>query len=385
MKTGVAELPLHDGSVPRWLIARMERLAGILVEMIVEEYGTRGLLERLADPVYFQAINNIIGMDWDSSGSTTVTTAVLKKVLEERELGVKACGGKGSSSRKAPEEIRLHAEKYGLDPSGLVSTSYLVAKVDSAALQAGYQLYHHAFFFDEEGRWAVVQQGMKPSTRTARRYHWFSERVGDVTVEPHSGIHGFREPFALNTVAAEAGEFRRLVVDLVGEGASRLERLVSEALRVLEGYSPLVSYAPYSAEKARSLRERMRRLGKPSLSREALASLAGRGVESFRDILAAKAVGPSAIRALALVAELVYETPPSWRDPVTHQVDPFKFAYAVGGKDGVPFPVDRKTYDELISILEELKQRFRGEPGVFRRLAELTKNWTPPPEEKVPT
>ncbi|MEM1690839.1 MAG: DUF763 domain-containing protein, partial [Thermofilaceae archaeon] len=190
MRRGVAELPLHGGRVPPWLIARMKELAEIVVRLVVDEFGTKGFLERVADPLWFQALNNLIGMDWDSSGSTTVTTAVLKDALSRVELGVYAAGGKGDASLKTPEELRSIAARLDLDAERLVEASYLVAKVDSAALQAGYQLYHHAFFVDAEGRWAVVQQGMNPQARLARRYHWFSESLHSFVETPHSGVSG---------------------------------------------------------------------------------------------------------------------------------------------------------------------------------------------------
>ncbi len=369
--------------MPPWLIARMKELAGIVVELVVEEYGTRGFLERVADPVWFQALSNLIGMDWDSSGSTTVTTAVLKEALSRLDLGVCVAGGKGDASLRTPEELRRVAERAGLDAEELVRASYMVAKVDSAGLQAGYQLYHHAFFVDFEGRWAVVQQGMNARERLARRYHWFSEGLRSFVVTPHRGVSGVAG-FALNTVDAGIEEHQRLLVDLAKEGGRRVEGLVKQALAVAQGFQPLAYYAPYPPERARDAVGRYLRLGGVSVSRGALDAARELDVRSYEELLGVRGLGPSTVRALALVAELVYETPPSWRDPVTHPVDPFKFAYAVGGKDGVPFPVDRRTYDELLSILGELTRRARA-PWALRRLAELTRQWRPPEGEKVPT
>lgn len=383
MRRGVAELPLHTGRVPPWLIARMKELAGLVARLIVDEYGTRGFLERVADPVWFQALNNLIGMDWDSSGSTTVTAAILKEVLSRSDLGVYAAGGKGSASLKTPQELRELARRLGLDAERLVRASLLVAKVDSAALQAGYQLYHHTFFVDEEGRWAVVQQGMNPEAKLARRYHWFSESLSSFVEAPHSGISGVAG-LALNTVDSGVSEHRKLLADLARESPSRLESELQQALAVARGVAPLIRYEPYPLEKARETVKRYLRLGGVSLSPRALGVARELDVRSYEELLAVRGVGPSTIRALALIAELVYEMPPSWRDPVTHPVDPFKFAYAVGGKDGVPFPVDRRTYDEVLSILRELTQRVKS-PWALRRLAALTRDWQPPEEEKVPT
>ncbi len=385
MRVGVAELPLHAGAVPRWLIERMTGLARAVVELIVDEYGPRGLLERISDPVYFQALNNLIGMDWDSSGSTTVTTAVLKAVINSMDVGVRVAGGKGKKSLETPAELEKLAGDLGLDPAPYIKTSYLVAKVDSAGIQAGYQLYHHAFFVAEDGTWAVVQQGMKPEAGVARRMHWFSERISDPVNEPHSGISGVRESFALNTVAGEASGFRKLAVDLAQEGASRIEGYIRQAVAIASGYRPLAFYKPYENLNARAVLERYAKLGMPRPEKRGLEVAREMRVESYSELLSIRGIGPSTIRALALVAELVYETPPSWRDPVTHPVDPFKFAYAVGGKDGVPFPVDKKTYDELLSILGKLLERKVYSKWVLKQLAVLTKGWNPPPEDKKPT
>lgn len=383
MRIGVAELPLHGGRVPPWLLNRMEELAATVVELVVDEFGTRGFLERVADPLWFQALSNLIGMDWDSSGSTTVATAVLKKSLAGLDLGVYAAGGKGDAGLRAPGELRAIAERLGLDAEELVKCSYMVAKVDSAALQAGYQLYHHAFFVDAKGRWAVVQQGMNARAKLARRYHWLSESLRSFVETPHSGICG-RAGLALNTVDANLDEHRRLLVDLAGEGPCKVGGLVKRALAAAQGIAPLIRYEPYPLERARELVERYRRLGGVSINEGALLAAREVGVRSYEELLGVRGLGPSTIRALALVAELVYETPPSWRDPVTHPPDPFKFAYAVGGKDGVPFPVDKRTYDELLSILGELMRRTRS-TWALRRLAALTKNWAPPEGDKIPT
>lgn len=384
MKRGVAELPLHTGHVPSWLLTRMKELAEVVVKLVVEEYGTSGFLERIADPVWFQALNNIIGMDWDSSGSTTVTSAIVRDVLKKLDLGVYAAGGKGDASLRTPIELRRIAEKLGLEGDRLVRTSALVAKVDSVALQAGYQLYHHVFFVDSDGRWAVVQQGMNEKTRMARRYHWFSEALHSFVETPHSGVSGIAG-LALNTVDKGMGKHQRILVDLASENPRRLESMVKQALAIAQGDAPLLSYySPYPAKETRETVKRYLKLGGISLNAAALKNASGLGINSYQELLGIRGFGPSTLRALALVAELVYETPPSWRDPVTHPVDPFKFAYAVGGKDGVPFPVDRKTYDELLKILDKLTQRVRSR-WALRMFATLTKEWSPPSEEKIPT
>ncbi len=384
MRRGVADLPLHGGHVPPWLASRMKKLSKLIVELVIDEYDTKGLLERLADPVWFQAFSNIIGMDWDSSGSTTVTTGILKEVLSRNDFGVYMAGGKGGKSLKTPEELRKYAERINIDSKRLIEVSMLVAKIDNTALQDGYQLYHHAFFVDEKGVWAVVQQGMNKKKSMARRYHWFSETLEVKVSSPHSGISGVREELVLNTVDRGIDEYRKTVVDLAQENPTSLESELKTVQMLLKGYKPLTYYTPYDTSMLRRKAYRYLRIGPLTVNKKALIAAKECGPRSYVDLLKIRGIGPSTIRALSLIAELVYETSPSWRDPVSHPPDPFKFAYAVGGKDGIPFPVDRKTYDEVIDMLQYLIDRTRDK-YLFRKLASLTKNWSPPPEEKIPT
>ncbi|AHL22083.1 DUF763 domain-containing protein [Thermococcus nautili] len=378
----VAELPLHGGHVPAWLAQRMRKLTRLVLILAVDEYGTKGLLERLSDPVWFQAFNNLIGMDWDSSGSTTVTVGMIKEALSREELGVKVAGGKGKASRRTPEELKTIAERYELDPEPYIRTSRLVAKVDTVAFQAGYQLYHHAFFLDEEGNWAVVQQGMNEKAKLARRYHWFDAET--FTLDPHKAIAGIRAELALNTVSNDSREFQKTLLDLVSEGPEKVAREVETIKAIAKGYRPLVYYRPRDVDE-RVILKRYESLGKLELNARALEFARELGVGNYEELLLLKGLGPSTLRALSLVVELVYETPPSWKDRVTHPPDPFKFTYAVGGKDRVPFPVERGTYDDLISFLEKLVERNREERAIVRNVAKITKNWKFPSEEKTPT
>ncbi len=383
MRRGIAELPLHGGHVPPWLAARMKRLARLVVILLVDEYGTRGVLERLADPVWFQALNNLIGMDWDSSGSTTVTTGILKEVLSKEELGIKAAGGKGAKSRETPAQLRDICEKYELDSSEYVRISRLVAKVDTVALQTGYQLYHHVFFLDEKGNWAVVQQGMNPKVKLARRYHWFDAE--SFTLEPHKGISGIKLEYALNTVDKNTREYQKTLIDLVKEDSRKLERELKTLTAVAKGYKPLVVYKPYEKLSLFNTVRRYKSLGQIELNQRALELAKELSVNNYEEFLLIKGLGPSTLRALSLVLELVYDVHPSWRDPVTHPPDPFKFAYAVGGKDRVPFPIDKPTYDELISFLEKLVEKKPQERQIVKAVTKITKNWKPPEEDKKPT
>lgn len=383
MRRGIAELPLHGGHVPRWLALRMKRLAELVLKLLVDEYGTQGVLERLADPVWFQALNNLIGMDWDSSGSTTVTAGIIKEVLSREELGIKAAGGKGAKSRQTPEELKKISEIYELNPNDYIKTSKLVAKVDTVALQNGYQLYHHVFFVDEEGRWAVVQQGMNPSVKLARRYHWFSERVESFTLEPHKGISGIKSEYALNTIAKEAKEYQKTLLDLIAESPAKIEREVKSVEAITRGYVPF--YKPYEKRKVLPLVERYQSLGKLELNKRALELARELSVKNYDELLLIKGLGPSTLRALSLVLELIYDVHPSWKDPVTHPPDPFKFAYAVGGKDKVPFPVERGTYDDLISFLEKLLEKGKEERELVKQVTKISKKWRFPEEEKRAT
>lgn len=383
MRRGIAELPLHGGHVPRWLALRMKRLAELVLRLLVDEYGTQGVLERLADPVWFQALNNLIGMDWDSSGSTTVTAGIIKEVLSREELGIKAAGGKGAKSRQTPEELKKISEIYELNPSDYIKTSKLVAKVDTVALQNGYQLYHHVFFVDEEGRWAVVQQGMNPSVKLARRYHWFSEKVESFTLEPHKGISGIKSEYALNTIAKEAKEYQKTLLDLIAESPAKIEREVKSVEAITRGYVPF--YKPYEKRKVLPLVERYQSLGKLELNKRALELARELSVKNYDELLLIKGLGPSTLRALSLVLELIYDVHPSWKDPVTHPPDPFKFAYAVGGKDKVPFPVERGTYDDLISFLEKLLEKGKEERELVKQVTKISKKWRFPEEEKRAT
>ena len=383
MRRGIAELPLHGGHVPRWLALRMKRLAELVIKLLVDEYGTQGVLERLADPVWFQALNNLIGMDWDSSGSTTVTAGIVKEVLSKEDLGIRAAGGKGAKSRKTPEELVQISKLYDLEAEKYIKTSRLVAKVDTVALQTGYQLYHHVFFIDREGRWTVVQQGMNPQVKLARRFHWFSEKVESFTLEPHKGISGVKAEYALNTIARESKEYQKTLLDIISESPTKIERDVKSIEALSKGYIPF--YRPYEKRELLPVLKRYESLGKIELNKRALELARELGVSSYDEFLLIKGLGPSTLRALSLVLELIYDVHPSWKDPVTHPPDPFKFSYAVGGKDRVPFPVEKSTYDDLISFLEKLLEKGKEEREVVKQVTKISKKWKFPTEEKKPT
>jgi len=346
-RTGVAKLPLHYGKAPRWLVVRMRKLAKEIVTIIVDEYGTGEFLKRLSDPFWFQALGCVLGYDWHSSGVTTVVTGVLKQAVIPEEHGVAVCGGKGKISRQTPLEIGQIGEKFGFSTNKIESLQYasrMSAKVDNTAIQEGYQLYHHAFFVDESGRWAVIQQGMCPQDRTARRYHWLSENVSNFVVEPHNAIVGdARREIALDMTAKESEGCRKASVDLACEPPRKLMRLVMSIRpayqKSLEDWLPETAQTTWTDYKIDVLSM------PANINWKALQEVYEFQPRNYEELLGFKGVGAATVRGLALIAELIYGEKPSWKDPV-------KYSFAYGGKDGVPHPVDRQAMDESIQILK---------------------------------
>jgi hypothetical protein len=345
-RTGIAELPLHRGRAPRWLVTRMTKLAHEITTIIVDEYGRDEFLRRISDPYWFQALGCALGYDWHSSGVTTVLTGVLKNAVKPELHGLAVCGGKGKTSRKTPEEISQIGEEFSFSTSkieALQHASRMSAKVDNTAIQAGYQLYHHAFLVTENGKWAVVQQGMNNQDRTARRYHWLSEHVQSFVVEPHDAIVGnAKRDKALNMTAKESENCRKLSADLAKERPEKLRRLL-ESVRPARQTS-LQKWMPESDGKDHAIKW----LSMPRTLNWRLAErLYEFQPENYEQLLGMRGVGPATVRGLALIAELVYGAAPSWQDPV-------RYSFAYGGKDGVPYPVDRKAMDQSIKILKDV-------------------------------
>lgn len=354
-RTGVANLPLHSGRAPRWLFDRMKLLAKELSTVIVEEFGPAEFLRRLSDPYWFQSFGCVLGFDWHSSGVTTTVCGAIKEGLKglEKDLGLYVCGGKGGTSRKTPVEIKDYAEKYNFDPTSLIYASKMSAKVDSAAVQDGYQLYHHTFIFTNGGLWTVVQQGMNEKTRYARRYHWLGEEVDDFVCEPHSGICSeIQENFVLNMVAQESEGAREMSVFLSHE---RPRRLIEDIKRAKELKFP--SHHQVLIDD----------LDPERLSKIFLKTYEG-CARDFETLLGMGGVGPKTIRALALLSELIYGARPSFKDPA-------RYSFAHGGKDGHPYPVDRKTYDRSIEILRKaVKKAKLGNREKLEALHRLSEN-----------
>ncbi len=333
MRTGLAHLPLHYGKAPAWLFQLMKSLAREISIFIVSAEGSKNYLRRLSDPFWFQALGCTLGFDWHSSGVTTTVCGAIKEGISglETDLDLFVAGGKGATSRKTPAEIEARATHLDTDPGKLVYASRMAAKVDSSALQDGYQIYHHCFFFNSGGNWAVVQQGMNEKTRYARRYHWLGEQVKDFVCEPQSAICCDRK--------------EKVVLDLVAQGSERArqaaaafsrekpESLVAELDRIQALVLP--SRHPISVEDIH-----------PGRLQEIFLKTYTQQPQRFEDLLGIPGVGAKTIRALALIGELLYGAPPSFCDPA-------RYSFAHGGKDGHPYPVDRQAYSASIDFLHK--------------------------------
>jgi len=352
MRTGITHLPLHSGRAPAWLFGRMKLLAREIVLVILRDFGPGELLRRLSDPFWFQALGCTLGFDWHSSGLTTTTCGALKEGIRgmEHEIGFFVCGGKGRVSRATPREIEGHGKHLRADPGALVYASRMAAKVDSAAVQDGYALYHHVFLFDRDGRWAVVQQGMNDETKFARRYHWLGGGDLDFVCEPHRAVCCDRRGAALNLVAREGEAVRAHSASLARESP---ERILGEWRRVERLDMP--AHHPVTRGQ----------IGAAHLHRVLLRTYEQRPAD-FEALLGTAGVGAKTLRALALLSELLYGAKPSFRDPA-------RFSFAHGGKDGTPFPVDRPSYDRTVAVMESAIRRAktgnRERLDAIRRLA----------------
>lgn len=333
--SGTADLPLHYGYVPKWLAMRMTRLGLSITEAIIAEYGTAEVLRRLSDPFWFQSLGAVMGMDWHSSGITTSVMGALKAAINPRskELGIYICGGKGLKSRQTPNELLNIAELQGLDGKELIRCSRLSAKIDNTAVQDGFQLYTHNFIVDSTGLWTVVQQGMRNDSATARRYHWHSSALTSFVEDPHTGICGINQGKILNLVAKEARTSRVSMLSMTTENP---ERILKEARKLV--------MSNHHEVKAQDVD--LKRLGAMLwLTQEKQPA-------DFEELLLLEGLGPRTLQSLALVSEVIYGTPSRFTDPA-------RFSFAHGGKDGHPFPVPLKVYDETIQVLGKAIQKAR--------------------------
>lgn len=368
MKRGFATFTLDTGRCPRWLFERMVKLGREMTQILIAEYGPDEFIHRISDPVWFQSLGTVLAFDWNASGLTTTLTAALKEAIqgEERNLGIFICGGKGKTSRKTPDQIEEWGGRLSLPTNqveNLVYNSRMSAKVDSSLIQDGYQIYHHTFFFSENGSWTVVQQGMNKEKKSARRYHWFSENAKDLVCEPHTGIMSvIKQNEVLNLTARESEKTRSISSELVNRGnysslmkdinilrkhSSPLSRMVaisqcSDETVMLELANKEFHHHPVQRED----------FSKSKYLEKILWKVCDQKPENYENLLATEGVGPKTMRALALVSEVIYGARPSYEDPA-------RYSFAHGGKDGTPYFVDRSTYDKNIEILKNVVRKMR--------------------------
>lgn len=394
-RSGYADLPLHTGTVPKWLADRMMKLGTEIVEALVLNYGKKEVLIRLSDPLWFQSLGCVLGMDWHSSGITTSVMYALKRGLNRRakELGIVVCGGRGKYSRRTPEELMILADMTGMDGNKLVNCSKLAAKVDGTAVQDGFQLYQHNFILSDEGDWTVVQQGMNTEEKRARRYHWSSENLRSFVEAPHTGVTGENQGLILNLTDINAGTTRGKILTLSNERPDRIIREVEkmaqgDALQ-LELFDEELAVKNQEVEKSpdwtgtQILIKNDRNLVMPAhheiraedvdLKRlgAVLAAAYERENKDFESLLLTPGLGPRTLQSLTLISEVIYGTPGRFTDPA-------RFSFAHGGKDGHPFPVTCRIYDESIRILgdsiEKSKLGYNDKSECLRRL-ERTASW----------
>ena len=349
MPRGYADLPLHYGHVPKWLAERMAKLGGAIIESIATEYGKSEVLLRLSDPLWFQALGCVLGMDWHSSGITTSVMGALKRAVNpmSKELGIYICGGRGKQSRKTPDELRYVADKTGLDGEALVRSSRLTAKVDNTAVQDGFQLYLHNFIVTNDGEWTVVQQGLNDRSGMARRYHWHAKHFHSYVNTPHVGVTGENQGLILNLTDEKAKVTRDAILSIAKEN---LHTMLPEVRKIV---------MPKHHEVTRE-DVNLKRLG-------AVLTLAHEtSVKDFESLLLLEGLGPRTLQSLTLVSEVIHGTPSRFTDPA-------RFSFAHGGKDGHPFPVPIKIYDETISTLKSAVEKSKiGELDKHKTLKQLS-------------
>jgi len=357
MRTGIATVPLDYGRCPRWLFERMKKLARSIIIVLREEFGPEEILKRLSDPVWFQCFGCVLAFDWNSSGLTTTTLAAVKAALFDIQdkLGIYVCGGKGKTSRKTPEEITAYGISRGFPfASDLIYASRMSAKVDSNLIQTGHQIYHHSFLFTKSGNWCVIQQGLNTENQTARRYHWLSSNVSDFVEEPHSGIVADAKIEPLNLTAKESKENKEISVELVKEEPKTFLKdiqLISEKPNELVRQKRLPGFCEMEL---RDVEFRHHPVEKEKFDLKRLKKIIEKAhflkPENFENLLMTEGVGPKTIRALSLVAEIIYGAKPSYEDPA-------RYSFSHGGKDGTPYMPSPFEMDKTIKILEKGIQR----------------------------
>lgn len=339
MKTGTADLPLHYGHCPRWLFKRMAKLSGAIAEAIVLEFGRDEFLKRLSDPFFFQSLGCVVGFDWHSSGLTTTLCGALKEGIKPEDMGIAILGGKGKMSRMVLGEIERIGDIFSISTKNIERLKYsskMSAKIDNVVLQDGYQLYHHCFILTEDCKWSVIQQGLNIQNNYARRYHWLSEKVKSFVIEPHSAICCDKKDRVLNMIAEESEDCRKCSVDIIKERPEFIFRAFMNGQSVLKDFS---CNKRLKMGKIHEIPEMDKR------NVETLKRVYEIQPDDYEELVSINGVGYKIIRALALISDLIYGEKPSWKDPV-------KFSFAHGGKDRIPYPVDRENYDRSIEVLK---------------------------------
>jgi hypothetical protein len=387
IQRGVASFGLDYGHCPPWLFMRMVKLGREMVEILVAEYGPDEFVRRIADPVWFQSLGTVLAFDWNASGLTTILTAALKEAIrgQERDLGIFICGGKGKTSRKTPDEIQEWGGRLALpsvQANNLVYNSKMSAKVDSALVQDGFQLYHHSFFFSLKrtagpslgaensdskiGAWAVVQQGMNTLKGAARRYHWFSEDIKDLIEEPHSGISSQAViKTVLDMTSRRSEKTRDISTELVQAGYTPLMKDINLLRKYSSPLSQMAKMEGSAGQQLTLLNLETKEFkyhpvvhenfSKSKYLEKVLAQVTEQKPKTYEELVALKGVGPKTVRALALVGEIIYGAAPSYEDPA-------RYSFAHGGKDATPYPVDRETYDQTIAMLAGAVRKTRLSP-----------------------
>jgi hypothetical protein len=359
VKRGIATFTLDSGKCPKWLFDRMTKLGREMSRVLIEEFGPDEFIKRMGDPVWFQSLGTVLAFDWNASGLTTILTAALKEAFRgnEREWGIFICGGKGKTSLKTPDEIANWGQRLQLSTDktdNLVYNSKMSAKVDSSLVQDGFQLYHHAFFFSRNGAWTVIQQGMNQEKQTARRYHWHSENVKDLIVEPHTGIASQSfDNRTLNLTAKVGQKNRDIAVEIMNSNSLTVQKDIQILRKHSSKLSQMVSFVANGDQMTLLNCENTEFTTHPVIEENffqskylerMLLKVVNDKPKTYEALLATPGVGPKTVRALSLVSEVIYGAPASYMDPA-------RYSFAHGGKDATPYPVDRFTYDQTIETL----------------------------------
>lgn len=356
-RSNTVDLPLHGGSPPIWLLSRMRAVGQGIMNIMVDSFGPEKTVKRLVDPFWFQALSCVLAFDWHSSGTTTVLTGILRSILDNNDLGIIMAGGKGKYATAVSSHLDEQSSRIGLSDDQkkqLLHASKLAAKVDTVAVQTNYSLYHHALFVTPSGYWGIVQQGMNTEEKYARRYHWLCDNIDDLFINTVASKRHFGTPspgLNLDLTHSQSDKSKKISLDIVQENSLKLESMYAQLQAQLKGQQSLTMFLP---EHNRCTVNQFIKKNHIDLITflpkridwSIFDEKYGAYPENYDELLKRKGAGPATVRALALVAELIYGEENKWKDPV-------KYSYSFGGKDGVPYPVNRKSMDNVAAILQE--------------------------------